>query len=381
MALATITRPCYVTREEVKRALDIKASAYSDQQLDRKCIDASDTLDSLCQRHFYPLIATYKFDWPNYQYTYPWKLYLDQYELAGQPTLVESGSLSTSPVVIPSSAYLLQPYNDGPPYTWLELRRDQSSSFGNNPTPQQDIAITGPFGYWQNSVPAGQIAAAISSASQTTVQMNAGPLAGPGAGNVLSVDNENMLVTDVNFVSTGINTVSGATTQQQSDNVIAVADGTQFSKFEIILLDMEYMLIVNIIGNNLLVKRAWDGSILATHSTGVTIWANRLLTVARGALGTTAATHLINAAASIIDTPAMVRNVAIATALIGMVNEPAAYSVQTTASWYGGNPRTNSSNKEAAPGVGYQGLIALLDQSIYVRKIRQRVILWNFILV
>lgn len=372
MALTTVIRPCYVTREEVKRALDVKASAYSYQQIDRKLNSASDTVDGLCQRHFYPVDATYTFDWPNYQYAYPWVLWLDQHELAAQPTLVESGFYLSQPVRFPAGSYICQPVNDGPPFTSIELRRDMTVSFGNNTTPQNDIGITGSFGYWLQTIPVGTIVSAITSA-QTSVQTSAGPLAGADVGDVLFVDGERMLVTDCNFVSTGITPVSGCVTEQKSDATLVVPDGTQFSKGEILLYDSECLLVQNIIGNNILVKRAYDGTSLSTHGSSI-LSANRLLTVNRGQLGTPATAHNQGAVASVNEVPGLAKEVAIATAVIGMTNEPAAYSVQTTASWYGSNARMNSSQREAAPGVGYQGLLAMLEQSILVRKARTRVI-------
>jgi hypothetical protein len=354
------------------RAMDIKAAAYTARQIDRKIMAGSDTVDSLCQRRFYPIDGTFKFDWPNYQYAYPWRLWLDQYELAAAPTKVVSGTYLPTPVDI-TAGVIAQPVNDGPPYTSIELRRDLNYAFGNNTTPQNDIGITGTFGFWAQLSPAGTIAAAISSTSQATVQVSEGPIAGPGSGDVLVVDSERMLITDVNFVTTGITPVSGATTAAKSDSTIAVADGTQFSKDEILLYDSEQMLIENIYGNNIVVARAWGGTVLSAHS-GSALWANRLLSVTRGVLGTTAATHLNGAAASRCEYPGLVKDVAMAHSLIGVVNEPAAYSVQTTASWYGSNARDGGSNKEAASGVGFQGLIVMLEQSRYMRNARSRVI-------
>ncbi len=374
MAIATVTRPCYATREEVMRALDIKAASYTAPQVDRKLVTASDTVDALAQRHFYPTDATYTFDWPNYQYAYPWRVWLDQLEMVAQPTLVVSGTYLPTPIVIPVGSYYMDPVNDGPPYTALQLRRDMNSSFGNNTTPQNDIGITGTFGYWMKTTPCGTIAAAISTTTQSTVQVSAGALAGPGVGDVLIVDSERMLITDANYISTGIVTTgAGGNTALANDNTLTVPDGTQFSVGEILLLDSEWMLLQGVFGNNLMVKRAWGGSVLSAHSNPA-IWANRLLTVNRGVLGTAAATHTVNAPAVITAVPGMVKDLAIATATIGLVNEPAAYSVQTTASWYGGNARMNTSQKEAAPGVGYQGLLMMFEQSIYTRKARTRVI-------
>jgi hypothetical protein len=370
---STIYRPCYATREEVMRALDIKAAAYSSQQVDRKINAASDAVDAMCQRVFFPTDGTNRWDWPNYQYTYPWKLYFDQLEMAAQPTLVVTGSLLEVPVVIPSGNYIMEPVNEGPPFTWIELRRDLNSAFGSNDTPQLDIAITGTFGYWTKTTPVGMIAAAIADDVVTTVQMSAGPLAGAGTGDVLIVDAERMLVTDSQYVSTGITPISGCTSKSAADNTMVVADGTQFSPDEIILYDSELMLVQTVMGNNLIVKRAWSGSALATHS-GSDLWANRLLTVQRGALGTTATSHTSDTNAYISTVPGLVKDVAIATALTGVANEPAAYAVQMAASWYGSNPRLEGSQRESAPGIGLPGLVAQLTDSIYVRKARSRVI-------
>ena len=77
----------------------------------------------------------------------------------------------------------------------------------------------------------------------------------------------------------------------QQNNVTISASGSGFNVGEVILVDSERMLIVDIAGNYLTVKRAWDGSVLAIHSTGADIYTLRLLTVTRGALGTTAGTH------------------------------------------------------------------------------------------
>jgi hypothetical protein len=51
------------------------------------------------------------------------------------------------------------------------------------------------------------------------------------------------------------------------------------------------MLVVDRYTATVIVERQWSGSVLAAHSSGDTIYAYRTLTVQRGQLGTTAATH------------------------------------------------------------------------------------------
>lgn len=315
-----VTTPSYCTREQVKRALDVKETARSDWQIDRAIQSASRDIESQMNRVFYPTDATKRFDWPNFQYAYPWRLWLDQWELAAIPTSVTSGGTS-----IPLSACNFEPVNSGPPYTSLDLRRDQSYSFGVGSTPQRDVAITGTWaGCAADTDPAGQLAAAVSSTTATSVSVSDGSVV--GVGDLLIVDTERMLVSNRVSSDTGQTLLSGFTTASPSDVAGAVADGTQLHVNEVIQVDSERMLIVDVTGNVATVKRAWDGTVLATHSTGAHIYAFRTLTVLRGQLGTTAATHSSAAAASIHRVPALVKDLAVAEAENRVLQETAGYA-------------------------------------------------------
>lgn len=373
---STIYQPCYATREEVARALDVKAAAYNSAQLDRQIVAATDSAEDLCKRFFFSVVAQYTFDWPNFQYAYPWRLWLNQFELAAQPTLFESGFYTASPVVFPPGSYICGPVNSGPPFTYIDLRRDQNYSFGNNTTPQNDIAITGSFGFWTKTSPVGTLAAAMTDTTGTTVQSSVASGAGPGVGDVLNIDSEKMIIQDASYVSSGVLSSSGCTTASAADNTLGVPSGPAFNVGETLILDSETMLIVNILGNNLVMKRAWEGSVLSTHSTGVTIYVRRSLTVLRGALGTTAATHSVNAPMSINTVPALVKQLAVAEALVGTVQEPGGYTSGTTANSrandvYGGT--THAQVREPIPGVGIAGLRDHV-YTLYGRKARSRVI-------
>src|SRR5712691_121187 len=296
--MATIFRPTYCTREQVRRAAEITLAEYAYDRIDRAILSAAEAVEALTQRRFYPEDGTRKFDWPNCQYTYPWKLYLDENELAAVPTAVTTGSLLPAPVNIPVANVISHPVNTGPPFTRIELRRDSNYAFGYNPTPQLDIAITGTFGYWTKTNPAGTLAAS-AGVSDSAVLVSDGSLT--GAGDVLIAGSERMIVTDAQYADTGI-TYSGLNTVQASDKIVAVPDGTLFHKGEILLVDAEWLLLENIIGNNLIVKRAFAGSVLAAH-TGGTLWAGRTMSVLRGSLGTTAATHSNGSALSVSVVP------------------------------------------------------------------------------
>lgn len=350
-----IYRPCYVTREEGRLALDIKQSAYDDQKIDRALMGASGSVDAICQRLFYTQFATRTFDWPNFQYTYPWKLYLNDdgvNELAAAPTAVTSGSFLPVPVVIPTANVLPRPIT-GPPFTWIELRRDSTSSFGNNTTPQADISITGPFGYWMKQTSVGTLAAAITDTTGTTITVSSSGVV--GVGDVLICESERMLVTDARYVSSGISFISGCTTAQANDVTMVVPDGTQFSPNEIILIDSEWILIQDIVGNNLIVKRAYSGSVLATHSPGL-VYVKRKLTVTRGDLGTTAATHNNGTALYIATIPDLVKSLAVAEFTVEIIQGTAGYANTQQVSWHGQVQRGQGSQQEAFPGPGLPDL-------------------------
>ena len=367
-----ITRACYATREQVRRALDVQQSAYHDTIIDRKIQSASGSVDRLCKRKFYPEIKTYNWDWPNYQYAYPWRLWLDQRELAGPPSVVLSGPFLTSPITISPDDYILQPQS-GPPYTSIQLRRDKNVAFGNNTTPQYDIQVTGPYGYWIQTEPAGSLAAAVSTASQTSVEI--GPSGLVDAGATLVVGSERMLVTDNQYVSTGISFISGCTANSAADNTMVVPDGTQFSAQEVILVDSEWMLIQNVIGNRMIVKRAYSGSVLATHSP-TTIWAKRQLTVVRGFLGTTAAAYPDNTSVSIDVYPELVNELTVAETIMSLIQESQGYANQMQANWFGQSQRGEGQQAESFPGPGINDLRARVCEA-YARQARSRVVLWD----
>lgn len=353
-----VTEPCYCTREQVKRATDFKETARTDTQIDRAIQAAARTIEGELHRRFYPEDTARVFDWPNFQYAYPWRIWFDQWELAAIPTAVTSGG-----VTIPLTACNFEPANSGPPYTYLELRRDQPYSFGVGSTPQRDVTITGTWGYTLDTAPAGTLAAAVSSTMATTVTVSDGSLV--GIGDLLIVDDERMLVSGRATEDTGQTIAAGATAANPGDNAITIADGTQVHVDEVIQVDSERMLVTDVTGNTVTVKRAWDGTVLAAHTVGARVYAFRALTVLRGQLGTTAATHTSATAVSVHRVPSLVRDWAIAEASNQVLQEIGGYArIART---------QNGGSKPAAAPVA---LDDLRDRAItrYGRKARQRVV-------
>lgn len=318
----TISTPCYATREDVKYALDVKSTARNNQQVDRAIQGASRSVDGMMHRVFYPTIATKYVDWPNFQNAFPWRIWLDKAELAdvtvNVPVLTSGGN------VIPNADVFWGSPRYAPPFTYFELNRASNASFGQGNTPQRDVSITGTFGYSIDTTPGGIITVAMSDTTGTLMTVSNGSLIGVGDG--LLVDTERFLVTDrANVATTQSQQGSGCSTSSLNDNILAVADGTKFFLNEVVTLDAERMLILDVTGNNITVKRAWDGTILSTHS-GATVYASRLLTVTRGSLGTTATTHLINTAVSVHLVPSLIRQLTVAEAVAEMTQESAAYA-------------------------------------------------------
>jgi hypothetical protein len=367
--MAIVNQPCYTTREQVRRALDVKQAAYTDNQVDRAICSATDAVESLTGRKFYPLDATRRWDWPNYQYSYPWKVWLDQYELAAIPTQVTTGSLLPNPVVIPVSAVICHPINEGPPFTRIELRRDMNFAFGYNNTPQLDIAITGTFGYWMQTRAAGTLA---SSALATDLTLTVSDGVSTGVGDVIIVDSERMIITGTRFIDTTIS-YSGLSSASAADNIVMVADGTKFTQGEVLQVDSEWILIQSIVGNTMVVKRAWDASILTSHGSG-TLYARRQINVLRGQLGTAAAIHSNNAPIVVNDVPSLARQLAIAEAVVWLTQEPNAYGGQAAPQKAVTQNRGGYGVSDPPAGAGISDLRQRVENNKITRKARTRVI-------
>lgn len=310
----------YATREDVKTALDSKATARDNAQVDRALDAATIAIHGLCHRTFYPEIDTRRFDWPDrVQHVPSWRLWLDANEIISVTTFVSGG------VTIPAADLMLYP-NSGPPYNRVEISLASSSALSSDDTHQQAISITGLYGHTNVEAAAGQLAEALD-ASETAVDVT--DSAAIGVGSIIRVDSERMVVIEKTMLTTG-QTLQTPLTDKTNGTLVAVTNGAAFTLGETILLDAERMLVEDIAGNNLVVKRAWDGSTLAAH-TGSTIYAPRTLIVERGALGTTAASHTTSTAIARWVPPPLVWAYAVAHA-INTVNQQRAGYARTVGS-------------------------------------------------
>jgi hypothetical protein len=157
-------------------------------------------------------------------------------------------------------------------------------------------------------------------------------------------------------------------TNNKGEVQVTVSSGAAFAVDEIITIDGERMVIIDITGNTLTVIRAYDGTTLAAHTAGTTIYTPRTLTVIRGALGTTAAAHSNGATIYAWRPPAGIRQLNTTEAIHELMQEQTGwFRTMSASSNFGGTAR-RAATMEA---------IVDLRESIYRqygRKARMRAI-------
>lgn len=330
----SIEVPVYTTREVLKRALDQGEVARNNANIDRCIETASRLVEGLCHRAaFYPHIDTKHFDWPNQQGALPWRLWLDEH------TLISLSSVTSGSSTISAADVFLEPNRGGPPYNRIELSTATSASFGNGATHQQDTGITGLWGEHDEHVLAGVTIEALD-ASETGMDVDAAASARLGVGSILKVDDERMLVIERTQLDTGQDVGGAGLGTGKNDNALQVADGTQFAVGEVLLVDSERMLVIDIAGNTVMVERAFDGSNSSAHTAGTSIYAPRNLTVLRGALGSTAATHSTGVGVQVWVVPPAVHQLATAEAIHHLMQEQTGwFRTMSASSIFGGTAK------------------------------------------
>lgn len=315
------TPPPYITREAVKRALDSGETARNNSRVDDAVATGARTLESLCgDRRFYPELKTIELDWPNMSYAPSWRVWLD-----GE-RLISITSITSGGIVLDSSVYFPR-RSDGrrePPYTHIEIDLSTQGAFQSGDTWQRNLLIAGWFGERDDQVAAGALAEALD-ITETAVDVT--DSAAVGVGSLLTVDSERLLVVGKRALDTTVNLGADLAALTNAD-AVSVASGAAFAVDEVITIGTEAMLIVDILGNTLQVKRAFDGTALAAHSTGADIYAPRTLVVERHAVGTSAAAHDSGTALTRWDPPPELENLNKAEALVTLVGESAAYAVK-----------------------------------------------------
>lgn len=279
----------YCTRESVKTALDEAETARSNAQIDDAILSGARDVEGLCNREenaFAPTLATHYFDYPSRTSRAPsWRLRFDGL------TLISASAVTTDNGVTSLTAgqYYLEPVNQ-PPYTSLEINLGGSGSFSSGLTTQRATGVTGIWGWTNVNTAIGTLTATLA-ASPTATAALSWTTARFGVGDILLIGTERMVITERTFVDSTQN-LQTSVTASDADVTIAVTDGTAFAVDEIILIGAERMRVIDIAGNNLIVKRAQDGSQLDDHTaTTDDIYALTGVELDRAQLGTTLAAH------------------------------------------------------------------------------------------
>jgi hypothetical protein len=376
-----IARACYCNRAEAQRSVDFKTGVDAIAALDRALQSAADNIDAQLHRRFYPVDATVLFDWPNYQYAYPWRVWFNQYDLTVMTALTTGG------VSVPLNQVFLRPQNNAmngrPWYTNFELDRSGSATLGGaSATPQNAVAVAGTWGYGADADQVATLAAGAGS-SDSTVTLSDGSKCGPGdlivlgygrgtapfpsdtaghAGALAPYTGERMLVYDVSAVATGLTQASGLTTASDSDVTLTTTGSGALNAGEVIVLDSERMLVEQVVSGVASVRRAWDGTVIAAHS-GAAVNALRLMSVLRNQYGTPGTTYLSGAAVFRHRVPPLVHDLAVAESVNRILQEGSGYA------------RTVGGGESAAPAPGI-ALTELWDEAVtaHGRKARIRVI-------
>lgn len=310
----TISRPVYANREMVKRALDIRDTAQANEQVDRLLESSAESIDGELHRVFFPRLQTLSWDWPDSQSPLPWRLWLDDKEVISVSELASNG------IAISSTDYILYP-RDGPPFNRIELDLSRSSAFGGGSTHQGAISVAGLYGYTFNTTAIGPLVAGINS-SVTALAVSNGVMV--GVGDLLTIDSEYLLVTERGWADS-TQALQTPLTESAANTTVSVTTGSAFSIGESILLDAEQMLIVSVAGNNLIVKRAIEGSVLASHTSSV-VYVSRSMTVSRASVGSSASSHSTSAAIRRWVPPPLLTQLNVAETLAAIQQERSAYA-------------------------------------------------------
>lgn len=311
-----MAEPCYVTRERVQLTLDQADTFRSNSSIDRAIASASRDVEGVTHRYFYPTLAT--------RYPDPWRqirggiLWLDSnvYEMAAVTSLVVDSVTWTV-----STDYYLDP-EDGPPYTSIRIPRTSSKAW---PSDERSIVVTGQVGASVRTKAAGTLSTSMNSSVTSMVVSDASLV---GVGDLVTLDSERVVVTDKALSTTGT-TISAGMTAVMSETTVSVADGTAVHAGETVTVDSERLFVESIAGNSLTVKRATQGSVLAAHTSGATVYAPRTCTVERACTGTTAAAHSSAITVYVNDPDSLVKELALAFALNNLEQGKSAYARTT----------------------------------------------------
>jgi hypothetical protein len=341
-----ITEVVYCTREQVQRALNLADVPRLNQRVDRALMAGARQIEGMLHRKFYPTTATRYFDQPAGE-----TLWLNENELAAAPAQVLSGGA----VMTAGSDFYLRPAA-GPPYRWLDVGYAGDVFWQSQDTTQNAITITGDFGYPTDVTAMTTLSGAITSGSATATLTDSSII---GVGSLILVDSERMIVTEKGLAATGA-TLSADVAGAKGTTTITVAGGTLYPG-ELIAIDAERLFVTAVAGSSVTVDRAVNASTLGAHTSGTAIYAPRTAFLARGRLGTSAASHANGATISAINAPSLVAEANLALAISNQEQALSAYA-------------RSIGSQDSERTAGGQGVSSIMDDlyAAYGRKGRMR---------
>lgn len=322
-------RPGYATNEQITRSLEVAQATYSKYLIAAKIASASDSIDGFLHRRFYPEQRIILRDWPNYSSSPTWEIELGDNELISVSQVLSNGVDITSDIILRR-----EDDKQEPPYSSIQVDLASNSAFSGGTTFQQAITIAGLYSGDKDTstvLSGGVLSGAINS-SVTTAVIN--PVSGyytVGTGSLLLMGTERMLTTDRRMSAVSGQTVTGTITQEQATRTVGVTSGAAFAADEIILINSERMRIDDIAGNNLIVSRAWDGTVLGAHAVSDVVYAMRTFTITRGALGSTAASHSDAVSVYVHDYPPLVNELCVAETVVMLQQNAGGYTASISA--------------------------------------------------
>jgi hypothetical protein len=234
------------------------------------------------------------------------------------PPLLSITSITNDGTTLVAADYILYPrdkhWEDGP-YTRISVDPD-ASNLSAWKRERDAIAIVGSWGKYSKTQPTGATVRDTTEqdASQTTLLVEDGSLISPG--DTLLIESEQELVTGFSGTGTdsGKNLNANADT---NDDVLTLETGHGLLAGEIIRINNEQMQVVRPEGTtSVIVRRGWNGTTRAAHTSADDVWVYRTFVVERGVNGTTGATHAQTTAIARYRAPGLVKYLAVQIAVL-----------------------------------------------------------------
>ena len=283
----------YISRERFKSATSI-AGAQFDDAVDRVIEASSRDIDRWTRRFFIPKTQTRLYKYPQERPGRATVIWVDQDLLS--VTTLQTKAQDTTPTTISSSDYFLEPANAEPDgnsrYNRIEIDESSTAAFEAGDTSQRSISVAGSWGWSGTTQSAGSIddSGGISSSDTALIVSDASKI---DVGDTLLIGSEQIFVSDRDFAARGSILLNMASDLGAVNSTTTVTiDGSHgIVAGEVIRIDSERMYVISVSTNDLTVIRAYDGSVLASHSDDTAIHVNRTLTIQRAVNGTTASSH------------------------------------------------------------------------------------------